>query len=107
MGGRIFSLDAVTKSVETFHYDESTGHFTIEDKQEVTDLVDLNHAIRGNGVDRKAFQRKIGSVPENIYWYWQTKWKNEGRSREEIRALWIKFLNDPDHKDFKTIDGRA
>lgn len=105
MGGRIFSLDAATKSVEKFHYDESTGHFTITDTQDVTDILDLNHAERGNGTDRKAFQRKIGSVPENIYWYWQMKWQKEGRSRREIRKLWLKFLNDSDNKDFRTIEG--
>lgn len=107
MGGRIFSLDAATQSVEKFHYDETTGQFTITDTQDVTELVDLNHARRMAGVDRKSFQRHLGSVPENIYWYWQTKWKNEGRSREEIRELWIKFLNDTDNKAFKTIDGVA
>jgi len=106
MGGRIFSLDAATKSVEKFHYDESTGQFTITDRQEVTDIVDLNHARRDQSIDRKAFKRHVGAVPENIYWYWQTKWRNEGRSRAEIMEMWKKFLNDPDHKDFKTIDGR-
>lgn len=107
MGGRLFSLDEATKSVEKFHYDESTGNFTITTTQEVSGLMDLNHAERMNGVDRKAFQRKIASVPENIYWYWQTKWRNEGRSGAEIKELWMKFFNDSDHKDFKTIDGRV
>lgn len=104
---RIFSLDAVTKSVEKFHYDETTGEFTIEDTQDVTDILDVNHAIRDAQKDRKAFARKVASVPENIYHYWQGKWRAEGRSSREIRALWKKFLNDPDHAQFKTINGRV
>lgn len=106
MSGRLFDLDAVTKTVETFHYDEQTGKFTIESKQEVSDLVDANRERKAEGFNRKAFQRLAARVPENIYWYWQMKWRNEGRSSAEIMELWTKFLNDPDHKDFKTIDGR-
>ena len=107
MSGRLFSLDAVTKSVEKFHWDPVTEEFTIEDTQDVQGIVDLNHAERNESVNRKAFARHVGSVPENIYWYWQTKWQNEGRSREEIRKAWVDFLNDPDNKDFKSIEGRV
>lgn len=107
MSGRLFSLDAVTRSVEKFHYDETTGDVTITDKQEVGDLITANREDKAAGQSRKNFQRLVGRVPENIYWYWQMKWRKEGRSNREIRALWVKFLNDPDNKDFKTIDGRV
>lgn len=107
MSGRIFSLDEATKTVEKFHYDEETGKFHIETVQNVTDIVDFNHARRQQGVNKKAFQRHVGAVPENIYWYWTTKWRHEGRSSAEIMQLWTDFLNDPDNKAFKTIEGRV
>lgn len=107
MSGRLFSLDAATKSVEKFHWDPVTEEFTIEDKQNVEGIVEANQHDRSEGVNKKAFARLVGRVPENIYWYWQTKWQNEGRSREEIRKAWVEFLNNPDNKDFKTIDGRV
>lgn len=106
MSGRIFSLDAATKTIEKFHYDEETGKFHIESKQEVSDLIDANREHKAAGVNKKAFQRLAARVPENIYWYWQMKWRHEGRSSAEIMEMWKKFLNDPEHKDFKTIEGR-
>lgn len=104
--GRLFSLDAATKSAEHFHYDETTGDFTIEDVQQVDDLVALNAATRSVHVSKKNTFRQVGAVPSNIYAYWQNKWLAEGRSRREIRQLWKDYLNDPDHSDFKTTDAR-
>ena len=106
MGGRIFSLDAAAQSVEKFHYDESDGSFTIEDVQKVDNILDVTHALRGEQRDRKAFQRHVGSVPENIYWHFTMKWRKQGMSSEEIRQKWIDWLNDPDNKGFKSIEGR-
>ncbi len=104
--GRLFSLDAATKSAEHFHYDEATGQFAIEDVQQVDDILAVNAALRSEHVSQKNTFRQVGSVPSNIYQYWQNKWLAEGRSRREIRQLWKDYLNDADHKQFKTTDAR-
>lgn len=102
--GRLFSLDAATRTTEQFHFDETTGAFTIEDVQQVDDLLDLNAARRSEQVSHRNTFRQVGSVPMNIYQYWNSRWRAEGRSTREIRALWKRFLNDPDNRQFKTTD---
>lgn len=104
--GRLFSLDAATKSAEYFHYDNATGRVTIEDLQDVTDLMDVNQARRAEHVKRSTHFRMQASVPLNIYMDKEKEFRAQGLSRKEKAAAWAKFLNDSDNRMFKTTDAR-
>lgn len=105
--GRLFSLDAATKTAEYFHYDNATGQVTIEDMQDVTDLMDVNHAKRAERVKQSNTFRQIASVPLNIYMEKEKEFREQGLSRKEKAAAWAKFLNDSDNRMFKTTDARV
>lgn len=104
--GRLFSLDAATKSAEYFHYDQVTGEVTIEDVQDVTDLMDVNHARRAERVKQSNTFRMVASVPLNIYMEKEKEFREKGLRGREKAAAWTKFLNDPDNRMFKTTEAR-
>ncbi len=104
--GRLFSLDAATKSAEYFHYDEVTGQVTIEDLQDVTDLMDINQARRAERVKRSNSFRMQASVPLNIYMEKEKEFREKGIVGRDKARAWVRFLNDPDNRMFKTTDAR-
>ena len=83
-----------------FHYDESSDTFTIETKQDVTDIVEWNKA-EYNEYSHPQFgtMRKVASIPLPLYY----ELKRKGII-DDPNAL-KKWLNDPDNKFFRTVPG--
>jgi hypothetical protein len=98
----LFELDALTNTEQRFHWDPVTEKFTITDRQEVQDLMDINKSIRNDGYrkNRNTMMRRVGSVPLNIYMDLKAKGIIDDRKK---LAAW---LNDPDNRAWRTDDSK-
>lgn len=94
----IFETDALTKTVQRFHWDPATEQFTITDEQDVTELVEMNKALQNSDAtpNKSSGMRRVASVPLNIY----MKLKEQGiiDDPKRLRA----WLNDPDNRAWRT-----
>ena len=98
MSGILFEADALTRTEQRFHWDPIAERFTITDEQEVTDLIDMNTALRNSSAspNRSSGMRRVASVPMNIYM--ELKEKGILQDAKRLRA----WLNDPDNRAWRT-----
>src|SRR6185369_17706224 len=94
----IFEKDVGSRTIQTFHYDDSTEKVTIHDQQEVSGIVDYikrldNLNVTRDSKARKALNRHVGSIPLNIYNDMRRKWDEQGLSREERDLAFKKWFN--------------
>lgn len=103
----LFDRDPVTKSIQTFHYDEIRDQATIQDKTDVEAIIEANKALldqdRGLGKDI----RRVASIPGAILAELRQKWRAQGLGWEERQAAMKKWLNDPDNKAFRVTSERV
>ena len=101
MDTRLFDYNPETGITEIFHYDEITGNFTIEERQEVTNLVEQNKYLANEDTGRFTETHRVASIPLTIYW----SLKQQGilDDDKKFRA----WLNDPDNRMFRTKMGRV
>jgi hypothetical protein len=103
----LFDRDPVTKTVQTFHYDEATDQFTIADATDVEPILEANKTLlnedRGKGKDL----HRVASIPMVIWDQLQREWRAKGLSWEERQAAMKKWLNDPDNRLFRTTTQRV
>lgn len=87
---------------ETFHGEED-GSFTIETKQDVTALLDLNKREFNDAPEFGRFKgdmRKVASIPLSVYFDLRKK-----GITDDPKAM-SKWLNDPDNRLFLTTPGK-
>ena len=100
MSGRLLEDDPVTGVRSTFHYDQDTGGFVIQARQEVDSILTDNHE---NYKDRdsswKGDVHHVASIPSTIW----AELKREGIADDE-KAL-KRWLDDPDNRAFRTRPG--
>ena len=99
---RLFSVDPVTRTRKTFHWNESDESFVIETKQDVTDAVELTQA-EFNAMDERSRwgdMSKVASIPMTEVAELQRKgiWQDD-------RAL-LKWLDDRNNRKYRTRPGR-
>jgi len=103
----VLSSDPLGKIQTIFHpHNDDSGTFTLEERQDVTDLIDTNKRLYNEVDERARFGNgivRVASIPMNIF---LQAWK-QGRFRgsklsKEDRA----WLNDSDNKAFRTRPGR-
>lgn len=101
---RTFDLDPFNAVEEIFHYDEATGNFCIESRQDIEPLVEMSKAS-WNGVDARAGWKgdwhHVAVLPPVIYYDLQKK-----GILDDPKAL-KKWLNDSDNRVFRTRPGRV
>lgn len=95
---RLFGFDPATNTVERFHWNPTEESYTIEDKQEVTAILDQNNALRNSDAkhDRKSPMRRCAAIPLNIYFELQAKGIRPGT------AAFDKWLDNPDNAMWRT-----
>lgn len=105
----LFDKDPVTRTVQIFHYDESVDRFWIEDRQDVTDILEANKADANEASRYRLPQlgdtglgRRVANVPLNILYMWRREWREKDFSHEEREADLKTKLNDPDLRYFRT-----
>ena len=103
MESRLFDRDAALGMTQYFHYDHDKDEFTIETRQDVNPLVELNKA-KFNQIDEKARWgelSQVASIPLNIYY--DLKKRGIIDDKKKFRA----WLNDPDNRAFRTRPGQV
>jgi hypothetical protein len=103
MRTKLFDRDASLGMTQYFHYDDDKDEFTIETRQDVSSLVELNKA-KFNQTDEKARWgelSQVASIPLNIYY--DLKKRGILDDKKKLRA----WLNDPDNRAFRTRPGQV
>lgn len=103
---RFFDHDPELNQTEFFHYDESTGDFAIETRQDVAPILDNNKRQwnDGDGYTPSREMRKIAEIPLVVLEKWKNElgidWTNKNHA-PAVRRL----LNDPDWRYLRTAPG--
>ena len=99
--------------VETrYHFDPDTEKSFLSYHQDAADILERNAAFRADGqTDSAALGRKVAEIPAVVWMEWCRlkgvrvqdfmRWK-----AKEKRAFCAKFLNDPDYKHLRAVDGK-
>ena len=99
---RLLGHDAETGITEHFYYDPDTDGFTIHTQQDVTALVEANKFMHNEDTGTKFGElTRVASIPLSIY----AELKKEGIIDDQKRFR--KWLNDPEHRFFRTRGGRV
>jgi len=101
---RILDYDPETKTTQWFHYDESTGNYGLETRQDITHIVEANKAHFRQVDERanwKGDQHRVASIPLSIY-HELAKVSNNFKDQKAIK----RWLNNPDNRVFRTRPGR-
>lgn len=94
--------DLPSKSQRIFHWDETDQRVIIEDRQDVTAILEANKARAQMGFDRKkTIFWPVGSIPGVIWERLTKEWNERKLSWEERQKALKAFLNDPDNKVWK------
>lgn len=108
--GVVFETDPLTKSVTIFHYDNETDRVTLEERTDVTGIIEQNKMLQNTPElqsPRKSDLRKVASIPMAMLQMLKNEWRAKGLGWEERQAEMRKLLNDPDFRMLRTDDGRA
>lgn len=98
---RSLGVDPASGLEQVMHVDEDTGDITLEDRQNVQALVELNKAIANEDPGNwRADMHRVASIPMSLFY----DLKRRGIVDDE-KAL-RKWLNDPDNRVFRTKPGR-
>lgn len=108
--GVVFETDPLTRSVTIFHYDNDTDRVTLEERSDITAIIENNMALSRTPElqpDRKSELRKVASIPMGMYQMMRNDWEKRGLGWDERQAEMRKLLNDPNYRLLRTDDGRS
>jgi hypothetical protein len=106
---RLLTDDPLTGSKTYFHYDPMTKKITLEDVQDVTEIVERNRVMQNSGLSgytKSKDMKHVATIPLCFL----TKWANEAGVSLNDKAMGEiikKKLNDPDFKAFRTGMGHV
>ena len=102
---RVLDSDPATGITQWFHFDDVTGDFGLETRQDVTALIESTKGAF-NPVDEhapwKGDLHQVASIPMVIY-HELAKISNNFKDQRVIR----KWLNDKDNRVFRTRPGKV
>jgi hypothetical protein len=106
MDSRILASDPITKAQTIFHgHNDDAGSYTIEETQDVTDLVEQNRA-QYNSVDERAGWKgnmhRVASIPLVTFFDLWKKGYFRGNKLSKDDKRW---LNDSENRFFRTRPG--
>jgi hypothetical protein len=98
---RVVAVDKDSGFEQVMHYDTDTDDITLENKQDVTDIIEFNKALDRSGAGGfKGDMVKVASLPLSIYY----DLKQKGILDDQV--AFKKWLNDRDNLVFRTRSGR-
>lgn len=102
MATRFFGYDPVLGIERWFHSSDDGESFTIETRQDSTQLLDANKALYNDAPVRFGNQMwtRVAQLPMNL-WH---ELKQKGILDDDAEMK--KWLNDPDNRFFRTRPGR-
>ena len=98
---RILDHDPATGITEYFYSNADGTEFTIETRQDITELVEVNRRIQNDSTGRWGEMAHIASYPLCVWW--ENKQKHLYDDDREHR----RWLNDPDQRVFRCKLGRV
>jgi len=101
MDTEILNENPVAQTQELFHEDEAAGRVYLELIQDVSEIVEANHALYNlsDGVPRYGDMKRVASIPMVVY----TDLQRRGIAQDP--AAFKRWLNDPDNRAFRTLPG--
>lgn len=106
--GVVFERDPLTRSTTIFHYDEATDRVTLEERSDITAIIETNKAIANTPElqpGRHSELKKVASIPMAMYQMLRNEWATRGLSYEERQAELRALLNNPDFRLLRTDNG--
>lgn len=95
--GRLLDSDPITQTESIFHWDELAGGWVIENRQDVTEIVETSKAIaNADDGNWKGDMHRVASIPLSVY----EQLRKDGIADDEKRLK--RWLNDPDNRVFRT-----
>lgn len=106
MSGRFFDHDSVYGQTEFFHFDESTGDFAIETRQDVEPILDENKRRQnaGDGFTPSRDMRHVATIPNVVLQLWKDQYGLDFMNRDHWKDIRAK-LNDSDWRWLRTAPG--
>ena len=99
-------------AVETWSYDHTTGAVQIKRETNIAPVLEVNHAIQGDGFDRKADMWPIASIPLEVLSGWLAEYHRENGTAEpkdpfdDKHEGWNRFvyrrLDDSSYRKLRT-----
>lgn len=101
MESRILDTDPATGITRVFHYDHASDRFTIETRQNVTDVVEQNKLVANSERQdyRKGDLHRVASIPLSVYY------DLKKRGILDDQAAMRRWLNDRDNRVFRVKGG--
>ncbi len=102
---RLLDADPLTGIVELFHYDTDTGGFSIERRQDVSPILEVNKALFNDAPLRFGEWSHIASIPAVIMEQLAKDgiMTTGGKLLDPVRFR--RWLNDRDNRLFRTRPG--
>jgi hypothetical protein len=107
MNSEVLASDPIAKIQTIFHpTNDVNGGYVLEERQDVTDLVETNKAVY-NSIDQRAkhdTMNRYASIPLNLFFeqWGKGMWRGNKLGQEEKR-----WLNDNENRFFRTRPGRV
>lgn len=103
---RVIASDPLTGSQTIMHYDHDTEDISLEEVQDVTDIVEHNKRLLNDAESGwKGDMHKIASIPLSVYYDLKKRGIIDDPD-DPKQAKFKKWLEDPDNRVFRTKAGR-
>jgi ribosomal protein L19E len=99
---KLFDKDDALGITRIWHYDEETDKATIETRQDVSSIIEMNKIDQTQSANNgwKGEWHHVARIPDSIYY----KLKAEGKLDDA--AYMKRWLNDPDNRFFRVKEGQ-
>lgn len=105
---RELSYDPITRTRKIFHADETGTNYTVEKRQDVTDILERNKALMAQTDERARWgeMTQVASVPLAVYeqWIQDGVIDRDGNVHDDKAVL--RVLQDPEWAKLRTRPGR-
>lgn len=101
MSGWLFDQDPLSRTVETFHFDDNADAFTIaRQSQDLQPIIDANKQW-ANHVEQKGDMRLAARVPVDVIYEWLQKYGVRAWDKNHIPAV-KRLLNSNEYRYLRT-----
>lgn len=104
---RLLDHDTDTGITEYYHFDPQTNGFTIEAKQDVSALIELNKAIANDNTGWKGDVHHVASFPLTIVMELAKQGIMTPAGRILDDARYRRWLNEPENRVWRVKHGRV
>jgi hypothetical protein len=98
---RLLDVDPLTGTHHYVDYDETEDVFRFQQEVEAEPVTEHNGALYNDAPSRWGDMQKVASIPMPLWWLLKTTGILDDRKALE------KWLNDPEHRKFRTRPGRV